>query len=395
MSIERINFDEISEQDLKDLIQFGRPESIGIEYKRQPYDKRDPRNKTEALKDITAFANASGGHLIIGMDEKDGVADEIVPICDIDSDTLINRLSALIHDLVEPRIVGIRMRAVTISGGGFVLVVRIPKSWNPPHRVNADNLNRFFIRDSGGAHEASVEELRVLFTQTSELHERISNFRSERIAKLVAGKGPIPLRDGGRQFIHLIPLSAFGQQSQIDLKQAHEDHMRFRPIESGSGPRYNLDGFINFGGGCEDRSYTQVFRNGILETVRAGILNNYQNMNILHASSTINQITEALPRFLDGLSALEVPAPLVVMISYQDVAGARLAIDRGEHYLHEIRPFPNEDPMLLPEVIIEQYGSRDDYLQTAKPIFDALWNAAGFPNCTFYGQDGTWQPPVR
>ena len=66
MSIARTNFDEVSEADLNDLIVADVPEGLAIEYKRDPYGFSDA-DKKEALKDITSFANAAGGHLVIGM----------------------------------------------------------------------------------------------------------------------------------------------------------------------------------------------------------------------------------------------------------------------------------------------------------------------------------------
>ena len=107
----------------------------------------------------------------------------------VDPDALINRLEALIRDGVEPRIVGVRMRQIRLAAGGVAIVVRIPRSWNPPHRVSSGARNRFYVRNSGGAHEASVEELRVLFTQGADTHERIRNFRLERLRKIVGGEG--------------------------------------------------------------------------------------------------------------------------------------------------------------------------------------------------------------
>jgi predicted HTH transcriptional regulator len=165
MSIGRVNFDDISEADLDALIQASVPEGLAIEYKRDPYGNSDA-DKKETLKDITSFANSAGGHLILGMEERNGVATGLTGLPDVDPDALINRLESLVRDGVEPRIVGVRIRAVSLSGGGAALVIRIPKSWNPPHRVSAARSNRFYVRNSGGAHEASVEELRVLFTRT-------------------------------------------------------------------------------------------------------------------------------------------------------------------------------------------------------------------------------------
>jgi hypothetical protein len=387
MSIGRVNFDDISEADLDDLIEAAVPEGLVIDYKRDPYGNSDA-DKKEALKDITSFANSAGGHLIIGMVETNGVPTRLTGLSGADPDALMNRLGSLVRDGVEPRIVGVRMRPISLSGGGAALVIRIPRSWNPPHRVSAGGSNRFYVRNSGGAHEASVEELRVLFTLAADAQQRIKDFRSDRIATIVAGRGPVLLPANGRLFVHLIPLSAFGRVAAIDLERAYDTSTQFQPIGSAGRPRFNLDGLINLRGGRECHGYTQIFRNGILEATKANVLSLWGVLTILDAKRITEAIFEALPRYFDGLNALEVPTPIVLSVGFEGVVGAKLGISRyGD--LEDIEPFPPADPLLLPEVIVEDYGSREDYTRVLRPVFDTLWNAAGFARCTYYERTGT------
>jgi predicted HTH transcriptional regulator len=120
MSVARTNFEDISESDLNDLILAGVPEGLVVEYKREPYGNSDA-DKKEALKDITSFANSAGGHLIIGMKEAKGVPTELTGLEGVDPDALINRLESLVRDGVEPRIVGVRMRQVSLDRGGVAI----------------------------------------------------------------------------------------------------------------------------------------------------------------------------------------------------------------------------------------------------------------------------------
>jgi hypothetical protein len=393
MSVARTNFEDISESDLNDLILAGVPEGLVVEYKREPYGNSDA-DKKEALKDITSFANSAGGHLIIGMKEAKGVPTELTGLEGVDPDALINRLESLVRDGVEPRIVGVRMRQVSLDRGGVAIIIRIPRSWNPPHRVSAARTNRFYVRNSGGVHEASVEELRVLFTFAADAQQRIKAFRSDRIATIIAGQGPVLLPANGRLFIHLVPLSAFGQMNQIDLETAYEAHMQFRPMAAADmTPRFNLDGFINVRGGRECHGYTQVFRNGIIEATKANVLSRWHSAPMLDAGKNTSEIVAVVPGYFDGLRALDIPAPTVLMISYHGIAGAKLGFRRYEYDLDEIELFPPVELMLLPEVIVDDYGLPGDYVRALRPIFDALWNAAGFAKCTYYSPNGDWQPP--
>lgn len=71
MAFETVKFEDITASDLLALVDSGVTESRILEYKAAMYG-RDDQGRREALKDITAFANTDGGHLIIGISEKNG-----------------------------------------------------------------------------------------------------------------------------------------------------------------------------------------------------------------------------------------------------------------------------------------------------------------------------------
>jgi predicted HTH transcriptional regulator len=62
--------DELTESDLYKLKDNKIRESRFIEYKKRGYDTSNSKEATEMLADITAFANADGGYLLIGIDEE-------------------------------------------------------------------------------------------------------------------------------------------------------------------------------------------------------------------------------------------------------------------------------------------------------------------------------------
>src|SRR5947208_12664782 len=108
MSVADRDFDNISEADLLQLKDNQIAEGLLYEYKLQTYGRSDD-DKREALKDVTAFANSAGGHIVIGMDEQQGLPADLVGIT-VDADEEIRRLDNLFRDSVEPRIIGLRMR---------------------------------------------------------------------------------------------------------------------------------------------------------------------------------------------------------------------------------------------------------------------------------------------
>ena len=139
-------------------------------------------------------------------------------------------------------------------------------------RVSARNTNRIYGRNSAGAYEFSVEELRVVFTTAATAFDRVRALRAERLAKIDSGEAIVPLAQyRGRLVLHLVPTSAFGLNSQIDLGKAHKAQDLLRPMDAmGLTPRVNFDGYSSLYHGSDGKcwSYTQVFRNGAIEAVK-------------------------------------------------------------------------------------------------------------------------------
>ncbi len=394
MPVGRANFDDISAADLENLIQSGVPEGLVIEYKRDPYGNRDA-DKKEALKDISSFANSAGGHLIIGMEAKNGIPTKLVGLANTNIDELLNRLESLIRDGIEPRIVGVRVRPVTLENGEAAVVVRIPKSWNPPHRVSAANTNRFYLRNSGGVHEASVEELRTLFTRAADAHQQIRDARTKRVSIVLSGRGPIQVVvSEGLLVLHIAPLSAFVGANQIDLQYVRQIRRYFEPLGSmGEPPRFNFDGLLIFRPGDNCHGYTQIFRNGLIEATKSGGVGVNRGERILFVRHIVEPLVTGIASYLDGLRILNVPPPIVVLVALHGVAGAKLGVSDFEYRREDIAPLPTDDPLLLPEIIIDDYGNASDYARQLKPVFDTLWNASGFSRCPYYDADGNWAPP--
>jgi hypothetical protein len=271
----------------------------------------------------------------------------------------------------------------------FVIIIRIPKSWNPPHRVSYKNVNKFYMRNSGGVHEVSIEELRILFNRSSNIHDRLRAFRRERLAVLSTDEGPIRIEHEGRLILHIVPFSAFGYGQALDVKLIHNDHISFLPIASeGMTPRFNFDGFINFRGGEKCYGYTQIFRNGIIEATKGSLVSDRQGYKTISGLKLGNNIFEVLPGYIDGLKKLDIPPPIVVMVSLQEVYGAYL--HAGKQY-HDKYPYKfNSSELLLPEITLEDYGSEQDYQKAMRPAFDALWNAAGYAFSGYFNENDIW-----
>ncbi len=172
MSIEHKNLAQLSQENLDALVKSQVAENIRLEYKRDLYGQND-NSKKELLKDISALANSYGGHLIIGIEEFNGRADALYGVrCDNpDEETL--RMEQVIRSGIEPNIADIHIHYLKLNkpdanARRYLFIIRVPKSHYPPHRVIISNHNRFYLRNSAGVHEPDIEELRVLFANSSD-----------------------------------------------------------------------------------------------------------------------------------------------------------------------------------------------------------------------------------
>ena len=387
MSIEKTDFDSIEEKDFQELVDAQVPEGLRLDFKLTIYGKTDSE-KRELLKDVSALANSHGGHLVIGIEENEGVATNVIGI-DIDTDAEILRMEQILRNAIDPPIPGIRIRSIPLEVGRKALLLRVPRSWNPPHRVTAQGINRFFIRHSAGVHEPSIEELRVLFNQSASALEKAQQFRNNRIGVVVSGEGHRPLAGEGRLFIHIVPTAAFSGMVHLVVEKIHEMHNAFWPLgASGMTPRFNFHGFINERGGDQNHGYTQIFRNGALEATKAGIVRKRDDRLIIPGLALEKDIFQRLSSYIDGLRDIGVPPPLIIMFSLEGVKGAYYAVMSDPWGDYE-PPLP-DNVLFLPACVLEGYGTALEYHKTVRPAFDALWNAIGYSMSQYFDDNGVW-----
>ena len=374
MSITRAAFDEIVEADFDKLVESAVREGLLIEFKRDMYGGADDE-KREFLKDVSSFANSSGGHLIIGMTEAEGIAVAKSPI-EGDSDQHLLRLESLVQSVLEPRIVGIRMRAVPAAAGGHIFVLRVPKSWNPPHRVTFKGTNRFYARSSAGAHEVSVEELRAIFGSGASLNDRIVAFRRERLARIDVNDGIFPLAQAlGRLVVHIAPFSAFGSGIQIDLGEARGVKGNLVPMGAeGWTDSFNFDGFAVKRTGEQCYGYTHVFRNGIIEATKVRILGDVRQRVVFAYRDFGEDLFAHFPQYMNALERLAVSPPFIIMITLQ---GMRNAVIPLPGMFGGDSPPAGRDVLELPPQQIDGFGDIASYQRALGPALDALWNAFG------------------
>ncbi len=396
MSLSNKPLPSIEEADLQALIDNEVPEDKTLDYKESlPAITNDA--KREFLADVSSFANASGGHLVFGMKEQEGVAVELCGVGNVNADAEILRLENMIRDGIEPRIPGISTRAIPLQASGVAIVIHIPRSWSQPHVVKVKGHWRFYSRHSAGKYPLDVAELRSAFALSETTAERIRNFRMERLGMIVAGETPVPLDDGAKIVLHIVPFGAFDPTAKFDVASLSDDRMDLLTplytLRLEYSQRYNFDGFLTFAELQDSpltHSYLQIFRNGIIEAVEAFLLNSEQGKRIL-ISPFEQELLKATSKFLQLQKYLGVEPPLLVMLTLLGVSDYIIPVDPIRFPRRPRHPI-DRDVLPISAILVESF--QYDISQIMRPIFDAVWNAAGWAGSLNFDETGKWKDRV-
>lgn len=379
--------DSIVKNDLLDLIENSVLEKKTLDYK-VSFSGNSDEDKREFLKDITSFANSSGGDIIFGIKEDNGVPVEIVGILKGEVDAKIRWIEDLVRQAVQPRISGIKIQPIDLGGDLAALIVRIPKSWRSPHCVTFKNWSRFFARSSNGVYQLDVEELRSAFILSETLGEKINNYRNERIASIIANETAIPLYSSSNIILHIIPISAFAlTRMDIDIKTINGG-CKISPVCSGSyNKRINFDGIFIYSMSMEKGktdSYVQLYKNGIIEAVESTMLvYTDKNIPIGYEAYLIRSTKE----YIEYLKELDIQLPIFIYVTLTGVKG--YFITRSQNFFSSNQIIDKE--ILNPSVmVLDDYNTDIDVL--LRPIFDSVWNAAGFTHSLNYNENGRFEP---
>jgi hypothetical protein len=382
-------FEEIRQTDLQDLISNAVAERRTIEYK-QTLPAGTDADKKEFLADVSSFANTAGGDLIFGMSESHGVPVQIVGITAADLDLEIRRLDSIIGAGLQPR-VRHNIRVVETQIGLKVLLIRIERSWIGPHRVIFGGHDKFYARNSAGKYPLDVNELRSAFTFTEAIAERIRAFRMDRIIAVSNGQTPLPMQPSPKTVLHCLPLESFAGQHQFDAMYFYRKPDQLPPMgTTGCDRRINLDGVVTFNQNQSGQSwsYTQVYRNGVIEAVEGATLDHQSGgVRLIPSLSYQKMILEYLPICFRALQFLGSTVPIFVALTLTGVKGLVMGVSQERWGRDRTYPIDTET-LVLPETEVEDFNTTPG--EILKRIFDLVWNACGYPESKNFDSNGNW-----
>lgn len=246
---------EMTETKFREFLALDIPEGTHLDYKIALSAKSDKDSKREFLKDISGFANAAGGHLIIGVKEpQHGSTVEARLIGIEDGLACAASLERLASASIEPRIPGLRIFPIKITNDKYCLIVHIPPSLGRPHMVSHDGHRSFYIRHTESIFPMSTYEIRQAVLTSLSAEERARHVSKEIIehATRKASSLNASLIIQAVPLIHPdIPWNVLDPEfSKIFRGDNRSKLFEFEPLESNSRFRPTIYGAI-----CRNQDY--------------------------------------------------------------------------------------------------------------------------------------------
>ncbi len=359
---------------LQALVDGAARESAELDFK-SDFNPDNPDHRRGLLEDACALANARGGWLLLGVAEEQGTIAGLPGLAVPDPDALRLRLIQMVENGLEPRLSGLRIDYVRVADGRHVVGIRVPQSWTGPHRTAGQR--RFMVRGDGGNSEYDIQGLRQAFQARDHATQVWEAFRNDRIARFYANRLPLPVQPEPAALIHLYPLSAVGTARGIDLGAAAALR-EFAPArDSGWGPRPHLDGIVRRGEERDGASthYVHILRNGALEAFLA--LDPHLGHPGLALPRLHGVVATLLPRWLVGLSDLEVQGPYQFAVTLAGVQGMQPIRDEPPRY-PTWGNAAREDTLQLPDWYLDPTENVDAAVATVlQELRTLLHNAFG------------------
>jgi hypothetical protein len=382
MYILGIRADNVTESDIKRLIENQIQENKSLDYKKELHISKDAEKK-EFLYDISAMYNTDGGCLIFGIEEeKDskgqntGKPLKVTGIQIDNSDKLTQQIEDIVKNCTEPSINHLIIKEVIVDSLN-VLIIGIPKGLGLPTMVTFNQSNKFYKRRISGKYAVDVYELNHMFMQNQVLSEKANSFRKERIESVLS-QNSIPNLDVQNSiFIHIIPFGFLDYQI-LDFTTAENSlTTKMRPIyANGWDKMYNIDGFATFATSSDRQtvtSYNQIFRNGVYEVYSSELFYQTRHNNQLGFSgqSIMEEIIRNVQEGLFVLKEMKVEPPFLISFSFHNVIGKIMDNDRS-YYTRSFK----QNEILFPLILFPTYET--DIKISLKANFDILWQSFGF-----------------
>jgi hypothetical protein len=216
----------------------------------------------------------------------------------------------------------------------------------------------------------------------------LQEFRDERVAAFESGETPLPVFDGPKLMLHLVPISAFSPGQNIDRKTAGVMYKTRPQILSESADsggltdNYTVNSVIVHQGGHGEElyEYVRTFTSGIIEMYTSWPFEPLnQDTSVLDVEMISDALEATLPIQLRYLESQDIDPPIYACMSLLNAEGYN--VDTG---FTRRQRMGLDSPMQLPEVLIESYDAPLE--EVCDQLVEYLYNADGQagPNSQVY-----------
>lgn len=387
----------ITIDDINSLIENSVQENKYLDYKRELHIGTDSEKK-EFLADISSFANAFGGDIIIGIEEdnKEKIPTKIIGITYENEDELIRRLEELIRQSIQPIILDIQYQIINVEKHKCILIIRIPQSRIAPHRVEYKGYNKFFYRNNKGKYQMDVNELRLAFNSGIDLNKRIEQYKMDRYYNLIENKYRILEKDKPIFVIHYIPISYFNDlTNRISISQINKviEKKNWTLFGIHGEKRISVDGVnINYNK-HGDSAQSSYLNNGIIEKVTTNyftkdyiIKGHYPQIKLDYISiyNLFEHIIDEFNNAKEYYRELNIYSPIIISCAFLNAENYTFY----EGDFCDIMGNIDRNVLCTNDLYVEDLNEQTEKI--LKPIFDSIWNACGFKKCSAYDEQGTY-----
>jgi hypothetical protein len=259
----------------------------------------------------------------------------------------------------------------------------------------------FYLREGARKRQLDVPEIRGLFLRSESQAQRVRDFRTERISRILTGDGAPTLLPGAVLVMHLVPSDAALGLMQVDplhYLPAAGTTTRYLPVlerNAGGSARVNLDGALFLRHSSNEAGvpgYALLFRNGFFETTQVfdSPHRDYEDGRFnLPSRGYEDACIRLVDRVRAELQHLEVSTEMTVMLTLLHANRVRVGLPAMHFGAHDDGLFDRQH-VVLPDVLLSADVASELAL---KPVFDLMMQACGLPGSVNYDEQGRRVPP--
>lgn len=370
----RINGKEIIDCDLSDLLSIidnpSFAENEYLDYKKAfavdivPKEQK-AKEQVELRNDVCSFANAQGGYLIYGIEEKKGIPTQIVGITlrGNNRDSFEREIRNSLQP-IKPRVPYYRIKFIDLPEDKFVVIIYIQHDYFAPYIHIEEQANyKIYKRIGNSKSYIEYQELRAMFTQSLSLEREVERYRKERISYFWNQEDDENSTYSQFLLLHIIPdtfLDANYKKPIFAMHQAgHHISIAFSPFDCHSRPYPSPDGLRYLDRTEDGKAECRLYNSGIAEYFcplrERSFLYDWKDSSYIYRDNLWNKIYEAVDKYIKIINQIVEAKRVFVCIS---IIGCKDVITSETSFL-DITCKIDRNQLICEPVVFEMIENRN------------------------------------